>query len=72
MLCSVPLSLTCVINYSCQTVRLSVDEAFRRPVSGSAVHTITKRQLEADNVRERVLIRIDRCVSGEGQLKVTV
>lgn len=50
MLCSVPLSLTCVINYSCQTVRLSVDEAFRRPVSGSAVHTITKRQLEAHNV----------------------
>lgn len=48
MLCSVPLSLTCVINYSCQTV--TVDEAFRRPVSGSAVHTITKRQLEADNV----------------------
>lgn len=70
MLCSVPLSLTCVINYSCQTV--TVDEAFRRPVSGSAVHIITKRQLEADNVRERVLIRIDRCVSGEGQLKVTV
>lgn len=50
MLRSVPLSLTCVINYSCQTVRLSVDEAFRRPVSGSAVHTITKRQLEAHNV----------------------
>lgn len=50
MLCSVPLSLTCVINYSCQTVRLSVDEAFRRPVSGSAVHVITKRQLEADHV----------------------
>lgn len=48
MLCSVPLSLTCVINYSCQTV--TVDEAFRRPVSGSAVHTITKRQLEADHV----------------------
>ena len=55
------ISCSCIINYSCQT--FIVNEAFRQPATGSAVHWITKRQIQRKIMWvERVLIRIDRCV----------